>query len=538
MGNHGDRFTASPPPSLSVSNLLLFFVMAALYLVPFSRCLVLNGAAGDEGIYVYEAKRVLDGEVMYRDFFNVIGPGPIYLHALAYLLLGPSLVTVGLVGVVLAAASATLTCALSSRYVNRRLAILAGVCVVVTVFPGYPSSDHHRWTAFFALAVAQTLTLALDRNHRGFSLLAGLLLGAQTTCVHTTAVGVTIMALLATALCNLPWRSRMQHIGVLLIGWMAVVGATLLAMWRAGAWDDMVYACITYVAQRYIWLGLEHFGSIPFYLVLTIYARTLADRFEGVVFLALTVSVVVIPWTAFLSRGLKVVGRLASRHSLPVESIPLLFAVVDYGMMAPAWNHAHFMHVAPLFMVVVVIWMRGLYEVATGPNGQPSVPSRIIAAALPVAMLVAGGYHLLKAPSGFRHAIQFNGGSVYTGSARLAMQFQELVPLVNRLTKPDDPIFVYPWGPLYYFLLQRRNPVPNNILAPSLQSDAQFAEVLARLNHAKPRLILRERPDDVYLKNLFPAIGTARDPMFRFIRANYTLRKRLPDMEVWERQPG
>ena len=38
----------------------------------------------DEGRFLYEAKRLIDGDVPYRDFFDFITPGLLYLLALAY----------------------------------------------------------------------------------------------------------------------------------------------------------------------------------------------------------------------------------------------------------------------------------------------------------------------------------------------------------------------------------------------------------------------------------------------------------------------
>src|SRR5262245_2833512 len=47
----------------------------------------------DEGAFLYEAKRVLDGEVMYRDFFDVTGPAANYLMALMDAVFGVSMET-------------------------------------------------------------------------------------------------------------------------------------------------------------------------------------------------------------------------------------------------------------------------------------------------------------------------------------------------------------------------------------------------------------------------------------------------------------
>ncbi len=45
----------------------------------------------DEGIYVDGARRILAGQVPYRDFFIVMGPGTFWLQALALRALGMTL---------------------------------------------------------------------------------------------------------------------------------------------------------------------------------------------------------------------------------------------------------------------------------------------------------------------------------------------------------------------------------------------------------------------------------------------------------------
>src|ERR1700689_4733234 len=46
---------------------------------------------GDEGIFVDGARRVLAGQVPYRDFFIVMGPGTFWLQALALRVFGVTL---------------------------------------------------------------------------------------------------------------------------------------------------------------------------------------------------------------------------------------------------------------------------------------------------------------------------------------------------------------------------------------------------------------------------------------------------------------
>jgi len=47
----------------------------------------------DEGLYLYEAKRILLGDAMYRDFFHFVAPGAWYLLAGSYAVFGVGIAT-------------------------------------------------------------------------------------------------------------------------------------------------------------------------------------------------------------------------------------------------------------------------------------------------------------------------------------------------------------------------------------------------------------------------------------------------------------
>src|SRR6185369_1038459 len=84
---------------------VLIFAATVIYLTS----LPPNLAFADEAIHLYESKRLLDGEVLYRDVFEMITPGYMYLMALLFKIFGSDVATArtaqavmhGLSGVVL-----------------------------------------------------------------------------------------------------------------------------------------------------------------------------------------------------------------------------------------------------------------------------------------------------------------------------------------------------------------------------------------------------------------------------------------------------
>src|SRR5215470_4665489 len=79
---------ASPRVAVDVLLAIALFVVVFAFLRVFWPNILI---ALDEGAFLYESKRILDGDVMYRDFFDLTGPLAQYAIALAFAALGVSM---------------------------------------------------------------------------------------------------------------------------------------------------------------------------------------------------------------------------------------------------------------------------------------------------------------------------------------------------------------------------------------------------------------------------------------------------------------
>src|SRR5579864_1137484 len=77
-----------PLGSAELWKALLIAVGAFVYLFPFLRYTSLNA---DEGIVLQGAQRILEGQVLYKDFFSFYTPGAYYWTALLFRLFGNSI---------------------------------------------------------------------------------------------------------------------------------------------------------------------------------------------------------------------------------------------------------------------------------------------------------------------------------------------------------------------------------------------------------------------------------------------------------------
>ncbi len=100
----------------------------------------------DESYLLYGAKRILQGQALYRDFFDFLTPGSFYLYALAYAAGGTNITTARLVTASLNALAVTCTYFLALRVGSAAEALVAGALVVTICVPVWNMASHH-WIA-------------------------------------------------------------------------------------------------------------------------------------------------------------------------------------------------------------------------------------------------------------------------------------------------------------------------------------------------------------------------------------------------------
>ena len=101
---------------------VLLFAVAFVYFLP-----GINQAVNiyDEGIIVYSAVRVMEGQLPYRDFWSIYSPGQFYALAAAFKLFGVTIQTERLLDTTLRALVPLFAFLVAARLTNRRTALVA-----------------------------------------------------------------------------------------------------------------------------------------------------------------------------------------------------------------------------------------------------------------------------------------------------------------------------------------------------------------------------------------------------------------------------
>lgn len=236
---------------------LLLFLAVVAYLVALPRAL----GRADESHFLYEAKRIRDGEVMYRDFFQFVTPGASYIMAFLFWVFGTTLQTArvataalhGLMGVLMFAIGRTLG-------VRRALAIVPPVAYLALCQPAWQFASWHWFSAFFTVLVFFALLRAPWPSRPRAAIVpgiaAGLLAAVQQQKGVAIALGVGLVFLLDHAIDRRyphpgPWRDLVARLAWCGAGVALVMVPLLLAFIAAAGFDPLYQALVRFPLVNY-----------------------------------------------------------------------------------------------------------------------------------------------------------------------------------------------------------------------------------------------------------------------------------------------
>lgn len=222
----------------------------ALYFACFLR---VSWRIGDEGSIVHGAERVMRGELPYRDFFEVIGPGAFYSLALWFKALGISWLTTRLAILASGVGSVAAVYVITRRFCQGSLAAIPAALYAVLSIPLWPGASHHFDSNLWILwSVA--LVVRRERPAPTRMFVAGVLAGIGSTFIPQKGgmvVAGMIVGSAAEAWIGAHLRRCYSSAGALIGGFAAVGCMVLLYFWSKSGLDALVYAMAIWPRQQY-----------------------------------------------------------------------------------------------------------------------------------------------------------------------------------------------------------------------------------------------------------------------------------------------
>lgn len=458
----------------------------------------------DEGTFLYEAKRIVDGDVVYRDFFDLIAPGPLFVMALAFRLFGVSMDTARLTMAVVHTMTVLLIYGMCrSLSVRPLLAAAAGCAYVALSFPAFPVATPHWFGAFLTLAVI-ACCLRTPRRARGY-VAVGFVLGLLIVTQHQKGVIIAAGAVLVVALDGLMvdgrWSTRgaLARLGWLAAGTAAAVGPVALYLLAAAGPQALFDALVYQPLGRYVqYTGYKwKWGHYPW---------VFAYRYvypEIVRLTVLAVPLAVIRW----------LWLLACEDRARARSLAILMIMAVAAAASVAYNPGY-SHVAMVVPVCFILAAEAAESMLTGH------PHRVPLASLAAhALGVLVCFVLVRQAVDTRHTRRlFYPHSAMTAFGRIDYQNEIEIELLEAVRQRlnaagTSELFCFTGYSGLYLTAGAHNPTRFQLLVPGYTRPEQYAEVLDTLRRLQLPYVVSRRSEIRDPK--------AHDPIWEYLKTHY-----------------
>jgi len=448
----------------------------------------------DESHLLYGARRILDGEVIYRDFFEILTPLAFYLFAAIYRLAGTTLLAARVGMAIINAAACALLFHLARRLSGVAEATLATLIVACICLPTWPYASAHWISTALGLLIASVTLARADgwASSRVRPLGAGILAGVAICVQQQRGVFLATWLPLALWVLSRPLATatRWRTLGAQLAS-CAAGGASVLvlvlghAAWTAspGAVFDALYAfnMTTYRVTT---------GGIHWAAVLGL---TEAWRASTWIWLLRFSPLFLVGEAALLLPA----WRSHDRRDLERTSLWLLAALMSLSI----WYLPDFIHVSFVLPYLLLPGASVLHALRTAPawDRLPAV-RRAVTALIWLASLAVLGKGI--ANLAYARAIAPIQLETAFGPVRVNPEMEQLFHAVqaNLVRDPDGRswLYSYPDDAWLYLTVPGNDPTPYTVILAGIYPPARVRQVTdpLRAGRAGTVVVLRALASD------------------------------------------
>jgi 4-amino-4-deoxy-L-arabinose transferase-like glycosyltransferase len=414
-------------------NCILVVALICYYLSFLNRGIV----EGDEGYYLHNAERILQGQIPYRDFFLQYPPGYFYLLAIGFKLFGTSVLVGKIITLIICLgifiASLTLLRLFNIYSVKIKMLALFSIAafgyplinIPVVVWPSVLITD---------LIMIQLVKLFQANNLKNI-ISIGLLLGLQLLIKQNIAISeIIIVNVLMLFAIRQGILKKTQDIFFMNLIWLVLTVPWLYYF----ILRDNIPALFEFISFNKRYLDIYPFTYPPLSFLL-----------QPLGFLKL------LPYYLPIVFFILLIGFILSKYTDRKQLILLLPIV---GFFTNIFPTSDLLHVYPYFGLVLVAFLifissqmlrfqRGFY--------------------LLVIMCIVSGLYLTLFREYYRGQPPYSQQNtpLQTPKAKgilidsaTAQEINSIYTFIHNHTKAYDDIFVYSFSPMLYFLLDRQNP--------------------------------------------------------------------------------
>lgn len=460
----------------------LFTLCASLYLLPFMRLFLQDT---DEGTLVEGALRVVHGQLLGRDFFEIIGPGTFYWLALFLKIFGATFLATRICLFVSSLGTAVSIYVLSRR-LCRNYQVLPCILVFATYFGGaWPTISHHLDSNCSALLALVCMLLWNDSGKRWLLIAAGLLVGATILTLQPKG----LLLLLAFAVW-LAIKHRREGTPLTALFWLAGTSLGTVALmlgyfWSHGALRDLIYANVLWPSRNYQGVNSVHYASG----MLKNFHQWIVPGhgFNWTIGMAI---VLIIPFL-FVAALPALVPLVGLRDQLETMKTDIsLYWIAGCALWLSELHRKDICHLvfgSPLLMILCIFYMQKKQQKGFVMALQLLSVVSVCLAGCTLALA------LIARPTKTR-----------AGQISITRPDPALTAIEKHVPSGGE-LFVYPYPPMYYFLSNTSNPTRYSILLYSYNTSTQFDEVIRTLEEHKVKHVLWDRDLDERVIRTLPS---------------------------------
>ena len=532
--------TCDPAPRLRTPVLIVLLVslvcaMSTLWL-PLGR---------DHGIGLYIADVMLDGGAPYKDAWEIRPPGIFYFYAAAITAFGKNALALRLLDLLTHVLTALALFHLGRRLFGVGAGLVAGVVYPIVYFFGNDFWNLGNTDGSVALPSVLAL-LCLLGSRRGprpaWDLLAGVLMGVVFLVRFTHGLlYLPVLALLFASGAHVkPCRfgSRFRRLVVVSLGFVGCLGLFLTHMGFKGALGDFFYTLFVF-APKYAVLTYD--GDLMTFLkpavrlhalFVTKYILVTIPALLGCLWIAVrertAPGLAAVLWLVSALLGMEVMAKFYAYHWLPLFApLSLLAGFLIHRVLGSLRRGSY---VVGIIGLVVLAYCAGSFTLRFGPVAYDRYGS-----ALALSAGTMGVEDYRGRFDTWKRGSDFSATANYTCAAYLKQQ-----------TRPDDPVFIWGFETLIYYLADRRPPTrfcSNYPIVAKWHRQDWYEELLQTLKDRPPAYVLLVTHDAMpwITGHSLDSLGTlrARFPELRdFIDVNYELEATIENIHVCRLRKG
>jgi hypothetical protein len=509
-------FSKAYPYSYGCGIAFLVFVATFFYLLPFFRFTTLNA---DEGIVLQGAQRILDGQVLYRDFFSFYTPGSYYWTALLLRLFGDTILVPRFALLIYGATLSSITFLLARRVCGLWTSLLAAYLTTLITLP-FSFYVQHNWES---TVLAATAVLCLVRLVEASSpsrwFLAGFLISLTILFEQSKGGGLFLgsglgVSLLATRgglrVTSQSMRAALFGLGAPFVVAFLYFAAhhALFLMFTDWFWPLRHYSIVNHVPYGFFPLSPGQADRIH---TTPLIWRTFIWFSMSPLFLIPVLPFLAAGYVFFQARCLRTAADSVCAHYVLVGST---LVGLWLGVLVSRRDAGHVIYLLPLF-VLPLAWIIEGRRLRSWllPKIRPLIVLWVLFS------FTFLGLSMLFEPLNGHDQLETRRGSLKANGIDTVFAY------VQTHVRPGNKIFVYPYQPLYYYLTGASNPTAYEYFQPGMHSSEQVADAIQQLDRDKTEVVMftTSFSEIIYIPwpNTPDKIIAQQDPMALYIVRHY-----------------